>query len=324
MQERARAWYERHLYNHWLAVYRAYCQSQEYTEVFLEPYRLENAMHLPPTVHEAYEWYRHQTRVHGMDTVQAFRVPLPDGDSYALYAAAGSGDGWIEIYDAAGNVLGAGRVYIELVDWGELESVRALLEHQALSPGLIQRQSETLWGKPLEELPPPEESALELVADDAALMTARMLDVMEYFFTSDNWSTMRDDESAVIRTAYSGMNGRWDCYTRVSGTLGQLAFYSLCPIYVPQPQRGPMAEFLTRANYGLGIGNFEMDMSDGEVRYKTSVDLEGVPLDKPWLMVFMKNLVYPNVLIMDRYLPGVLRVVSGREAPAEIIADIES
>ena len=29
-----------------------------------------------------------------------------------------------------------------------------------------------------------------------------------------------------------------------------------------------MAEFLTRANYGLLNGNFEMDMGDGELRYK--------------------------------------------------------
>lgn len=31
------------------------------------------------------------------------------------------------------------------------------------------------------------------------------------------------------------------------------------------------AEFLTRANYGLVFGNFEMDMHDGEIRYKTFV-----------------------------------------------------
>lgn len=35
------------------------------------------------------------------------------------------------------------------------------------------------------------------------------------------------------------------------------------------------AEFLTRANYGLVFGNFEMDMHDGEIRYKTFVPCGG-------------------------------------------------
>ena len=46
----------------------------------------------------------------------------------------------------------------------------------------------------------------------------------------------------------------------------------------PEEMRVPMAEFLTRANYGLRIGNFEMDFEDGEVRYKSSVDFEGIEL----------------------------------------------
>jgi len=37
-------------------------------------------------------------------------------------------------------------------------------------------------------------------------------------------------------------------------------------------------EFLTRANYGLNIGNFEMDFQDGEIRFKTAIDVEEVIL----------------------------------------------
>jgi hypothetical protein len=31
-------------------------------------------------------------------------------------------------------------------------------------------------------------------------------------------------------------------------------------------ERAPPAEFITRANYGLIIGNFELDFEDGEIR----------------------------------------------------------
>jgi len=40
-------------------------------------------------------------------------------------------------------------------------------------------------------------------------------------------------------------------------------------------KRGAVAEFINRANYGIIIGNFEMDFADGEIRYKTSIDVQG-------------------------------------------------
>ena len=37
-------------------------------------------------------------------------------------------------------------------------------------------------------------------------------------------------------------------------------------------------EFITRANYGLPIGNFELDLEDGELRYKISQPLFSIPI----------------------------------------------
>ena len=62
-----------------------------------------------------------------------------------------------------------------------------------------------------------------------------------------------------------------------------------------------------------------MDFSDGEVRYKTSIDVEGGELTfKMW-----KSLVYANVLTMDRYFPGIMSVVYGGTSPEEAITEIE-
>jgi hypothetical protein len=49
-----------------------------------------------------------------------------------------------------------------------------------------------------------------------------------------------------------------------------------------------VAEFLTRANSGMVIGNFELDFADGEIRYKTSIDVEGDKLS----YAIIKRLVY--------------------------------
>lgn len=37
-----------------------------------------------------------------------------------------------------------------------------------------------------------------------------------------------------------------------------------------------MAEFVCRANYGLVSGNFELDMRDGEIRFKRFAECEGI------------------------------------------------
>ena len=54
------------------------------------------------------------------------------------------------------------------------------------------------------------------------------------------------------------------------------------PIRVAEEQRQIVAELLARINYGLNIGNFELDMTDGEIRYKTSIDVEGGELTSGW------------------------------------------
>ena len=80
-----------------------------------------------------------------------------------------------------------------------------------------------------------------------------------------------------------------------------------------------VAEFITRANYGLKVGNFEMDMDDGEVRFKTSIDVEKDQLNRTQV----SNLVYANVWTMDRYLPGIFSVIYGSENPRQAVNKIE-
>lgn len=44
---------------------------------------------------------------------------------------------------------------------------------------------------------------------------------------------------------------------------------------VPDARRLEAAEYLHRINYGLLLGNFEMDYDEGEVRFRTSLMAEG-------------------------------------------------
>jgi hypothetical protein len=88
---------------------------------------------------------------------------------------------------------------------------------------------------------------------------------------------------------------------------------------VPEEKRVAMAEFITRANYGMRIGNFEMDFSDGELRYKSSIDVEDDHLSSP----LIKHMVYPNVLMMDKYLPGIMAILYAGKSPRQAVEEVE-
>ena len=104
---------------------------------------------------------------------------------------------------------------------------------------------------------------------------AYMVEVVKKFldggFDGDKWNYEVHEEIAFI----GGIGG-------LQGKITDLRFYIIvgdetvtcyhtAPIKAPLEQRAAISEFITRANYGLTNGNFEMDFSDGELRYKTTI-----------------------------------------------------
>lgn len=139
------------------------------------------------------------------------------------------------------------------------------------------------------------------------------------FLADDGWHPQQIEGKLIYRMGFSGKNGQVTCYAQVREELEQFLFYAVAPVKVPEHSRVAIAEFIARANYGLRIGNFELDFSDGEVRYKSSIDFEGATLSP----ALIKNAIYPAVQTMDRYLPGMMTVVYGGQSAAEVIAALE-
>ena len=139
------------------------------------------------------------------------------------------------------------------------------------------------------------------------------------FLEEDGWTPQRLEDQYVYRVFYSTAHGDLACFAQLRVDLEQFLFYVLAPVRSPQSQRLAVAEYITRANYGLRIGNFELDFSDGEVRYKSSIDFEGETLTPN----LIRSVVYPAVQTMERYLPGLLSVTYGGRTPEEAIQQIE-
>lgn len=146
-----------------------------------------------------------------------------------------------------------------------------------------------------------------------------LFEAMVNFFEEDDWDFHQIDNKPIITLSIAGENGSWRCLARVDEEEEYFAFYSICPVNAPEPQRLAMAEFLTRVNQNLRLGNFEMDFKDGEIRYKTSAIFQGYHLTN----ALFEHWVYANIQTMDLYLPGILRVLYGGFSPEKVIAEIE-
>jgi len=146
--------------------------------------------------------------------------------------------------------------------------------------------------------------------------------VLEQFLQEDGWypRKLSVENGHVFRVDFRGAHGLMPCYAEVRPEFSQFIFYVVAPVKADPSKMQEVCEFVARANYGLRIGNLELDFDDGEIRYKSSLDFEGTGLT-PGLL---KGAMYPAVQTMDDYLPGLLAVVFGGATAKAAIEAIEN
>jgi len=144
-------------------------------------------------------------------------------------------------------------------------------------------------------------------------------ETLEAFLDEDGWYPQPIDGTTAYRAGFNGDSGKFRVISHVNVELEQLYVYVMAEVNVPEETRLGVAEFMMRANYGMRIGNFELDLTDGEVRYKSSLDFEGQPLTSR----LVHNAIYPAVTTMDRYFPSLMKVAYGGATAAEAVREIE-
>ena len=148
---------------------------------------------------------------------------------------------------------------------------------------------------------------------------SRLLGALQTVLEGDGWSCMAMDDGR-LQTNCQGENGQWPCIAEAMDERGLLMFYSLLPVKVPADRQAAVAEFLTRANAITLMGTLQMDYETGEVSCRTSLDDGGQPIPPGTL----RSLIYANILMMDRYLPGLLELAYSSASPADVFQKAEA
>ncbi len=145
-----------------------------------------------------------------------------------------------------------------------------------------------------------------------------ILERVKAYFQAVGWPFTPVLDSAIVAT-FEGKNGAYNCFAQAREREHQLIFYAVSPLVTPPERIGEMMEFLTRANRGLFLGNFELDLEDGEIRFKTSVGVENDVLTP----ALIAQVVYPNLATMDPYQAGITAIIQHGASAAEAIELVE-
>ena len=70
-----------------------------------------------------------------------------------------------------------------------------------------------------------------------------------------------------------------------------LAVYGILPFLIPESHQSAAMLLITQINYDMLIGNLEMDINDGEIRYKNAIDVEAVGIDNEIIEHLLQSVV---------------------------------
>jgi len=135
------------------------------------------------------------------------------------------------------------------------------------------------------------------------------------FLDEDNWRYRVEEDQAVIRFGIQGETADFDCYVDIKPDRHLCTLYVIAPNRVPPLKRTQVAEFLARANYRLLLGCLEMDMEDGELRYRNSVYVE----DSVMSQAMVGAMIYGSISAMERFYPGLMSIIYGDVTVMEAI-----
>ena len=144
-------------------------------------------------------------------------------------------------------------------------------------------------------------------------------DAIVSYFERDGWKFRRLAGHDALEMGVAGEAASYRLVAVVDGERNVVRFLTFLEGKVPETRRREIMEYLTRAPYGLLRGHLELDVADGEVRFKCATDIEhhGLSYEQ------YQSMLYVSVAMMDRYFPGLQEVVQGTSDAAAAIAEAE-
>lgn len=149
-----------------------------------------------------------------------------------------------------------------------------------------------------------------------------IVSVIKAFLDEDDWNYSFDDEKGIFRFGLNIKGKLKNIDYIISVRKNDFVLYCFPKISADSEDAdcmARMAEFITRANYGLQCGNFEMDYNDGEIRFHSFEDCEDLTLPK----TVVQNQIYTAAFTMEKYGTGIAEILFTDTDPKTAIEKCE-
>ena len=151
-----------------------------------------------------------------------------------------------------------------------------------------------------------------------------IVDYLKQYFDDKDWHynhyqpKIRDSQKSHYLSLRM-RNKRLDCgyLFRVQERNKLLAVYGILPFLIPESHQSAAMLLMTQINYDMVIGNLEMDVNDGEIRYKNAIDIEAVGLDDDILEHLLQSIIAMTTVAHE-----IFSDLVNNQNPAEELPDL--
>lgn len=141
-------------------------------------------------------------------------------------------------------------------------------------------------------------------------------DVLVNHFASKNFRFQADPDSKSLQLFVAGDCVVYNCCLQLTHDDDLIEARLHCPVSARDTMIRPLvAETLARANHGMSVGNFDIDMDSGDISYHLGQVVRGGGLDDNTV-----GGVFSTALsTADRYFPAIMRVMFAGHTPADAV-----
>jgi hypothetical protein len=138
----------------------------------------------------------------------------------------------------------------------------------------------------------------------------QLLSVFQEFCKAEKWYFYPIGSASFV-TYVNGQTSKWETMCTIKET--QIAIVSELPFVVPPENHLTVLEFLMWANCQQPLGNFELDLQQRDIRFKTSIEVaDGVLTTK-----MLAALLYSNLHTVNLYIMGLQQILFAGKTLAE-------
>lgn len=142
------------------------------------------------------------------------------------------------------------------------------------------------------------------------------------YLTEDAWHFLFDEKCGLFKFGLSLKGKIKKINYLIDVKKGAYVVYAISPLGADEDDKEMMAsmtEFICRINYGLANGNFELDMRDGEIRFKCFVDCEGITPSNEMIC----NSIHCPATMFKRYGAGIIDIIFSKTSAQEAVEQCE-